>query len=100
MYRAAIAGGMGKNLAGRLASVRLAILLLPFARRMRRNGKRIGRAMSVLLLLAAGMAAVAGISGCGSNDGFFALQQKTYSVTITGTAGSLSHSGTVSLTVE
>jgi hypothetical protein len=51
-------------------------------------------------LLGAGLAAVAGISACGTTSGFFSQQQKTYTVTVTGTSGALSHSSTVTLTVE
>jgi hypothetical protein len=88
------------NLAVRLAPLSLALILLPFAGRLRRAGRRMGRALSAVLLLAASMAAMAGISGCGSSSGFFAQQQQTYAVSITGTAGALLHSATVSLTVE
>ena len=70
----------------KLAPFSLALVLLPFAGRLRRAGKRLSRSISVLLLLAAGMAAVCGIGACGSGSGFFAHQQKTYTVTITGTS--------------
>jgi hypothetical protein len=76
------------------------ILLLPFARKLRRAGKRLSRTVSLLLLLAASIAAIAGLSGCGSSNGFFAQQQQTYTVTVTATSGTLSHSTTVTLTVE
>jgi hypothetical protein len=86
--------------AGRIAPFALALILLPFAGRLRGTGRRMGRMLSVILLIVAGMAAVAGISGCGSTSGFFAQQQQSYTVTVTGTAGALSHSATVNLTVE
>lgn len=76
------------------------ILLLPFAGKLRRAGKHLGRTISMLLLLALGLGAMFGLSGCGSTSGLFAQPQKTYTVTVTATAGSLSHSTTVMLTVE
>jgi hypothetical protein len=40
------------------------------------------------------------IGGCGSTSGFFAQQQQTYTITVTGTSGALSHTASVSLTVQ
>ena len=74
--------------------------ILPFAGRMRRAGKRLGRAAFVLLLLIAGMAAMAGLSGCGSPSSFFTQQLETYPVTVTVSAGPLSHSMPITLVVE
>jgi ABC-type transporter Mla subunit MlaD len=67
---------------------------------LRRAGRRLKRAVSLLLLLGAGLVVAAGLSGCGSASGFFGQQQTTYTVTVTGTSGTLSHSTTVTLTVE
>jgi len=78
----------------------LALLLLPFAGRMRRAGKRLGRGLSLALLLLVGLAATVGLTGCGYSSGFFGQSQQTYTVTVTGTSGALAHSTTVTLTVE
>ena len=82
------------------APLSLALLLLPFATKMRRAGKRMARIVSVLVLLAAGIAATAGLSGCGATTGFFGQASKTYTISITGTSGPLVHSTTVTLTIE
>ncbi len=74
-------------------------LVLPFVGRLRHAAKRIGRRGTVPLLIAAGLTMI-GLSGCGSTSGFFGQQPKTYTVTITGTSGTLSRSTTVTLTVE
>jgi hypothetical protein len=76
------------------------ILLLPFAGKLRRAGKRMGRIVSVLLFLVAGAVAMTGLSGCVSGNGYFAQPQKIYNVTATVTAGTLSRSTNVSLTVQ
>jgi hypothetical protein len=93
-------GAAGGNPARRLAPFSLALLILPFAGRMRRAGKRLGRAAFVLLLLVASMAAMAGLSGCGSPSVFFTQQLESYSVTVTVSAGALSHSMPITLVVE
>ena len=62
-----------------------ALLLLPFARRMRRRGRKI----PLLLMLFAGflsVAAMGALSGCGTNSGFFGVPQQTYTINVTGTA--------------
>jgi hypothetical protein len=79
----------------------LSILLLPLAGRMRRAGKRLGRMGCWLLLLAATATALVGLSGCGSStNGYFSQAQKSYTVIVTATAGSVSHSTSVTLTVQ
>jgi hypothetical protein len=76
------------------------VLLLPFIGKLRRVGKRLGRTLSILLLAGASMAAIAGLSGCGSTSGFFGRQVKTYTISETVTSGSLSRSTSFTLTVE
>jgi hypothetical protein len=78
----------------------LGVLLLPFAGKLRLAGKRMGTAILCLWLFAAGAAAIAGLSGCASGNGFFGQAPKTYTVTVTVTAGTLSHSTNLTLTVQ
>jgi sugar lactone lactonase YvrE len=73
------------------------LLLLPFARKMRKAGRKLQRMAMVLLLLAA---AVAGITACGSSSGFFTQGAKTYTVVVTVSSGPLSQSTNLTLTVE
>ena len=84
----------------RLAPLALALLLLPFSKRMRRTARKLGRFGQIALLLILTCAALVGATGCGSRTGYFAQPQKTYTVTVTGTAGALSHAASVTLTVE
>jgi sugar lactone lactonase YvrE len=85
---------------GGVASVTLALLLLPFSRRMRKTARKLGRTVPMALLLLAGAAVMVGLTGCGVSTGFFGQQQQTYNVVVTGTSGALTHSTTVTLTVQ
>jgi hypothetical protein len=73
----------------------LAILLLPVAF-LKRNQKRPTR---LLLWLLFGLTSLGAISGCGSG-GFYSHAQQTYTITVTGTSGTVAHSTTVTLTVQ
>jgi hypothetical protein len=88
------------HLGHELAPFALALLLLPFAGRMRRAGRKLGRGVSLALLLLLGLGSMVGLTGCGSSNGYFIQPQQTYTVTVTGTSGALEHSTTVTLTVE
>jgi hypothetical protein len=77
----------------------LALLLLPFARRMRRTAGRMTRALLLLMTVAAACVVSAGLNGCGGKSSSSQPPQ-TYTITVTGTAGSLSHSLNFGLTVE
>jgi hypothetical protein len=89
-------GDISGRLISGLGPLTLGFLLLPFAGRLRRAGRRFSRAMSVLLLLAATMSAVVGFDGCGSVTGFLA---QSYTVNVTGTSGPVSQSAQFSLSV-
>ena len=98
--QAQVKGAASGTPASRLATFCLALLLLPFAGRMRRAGRRLGRAVLLLLLLVASMAAVAGLNGCGSPSVTFTQQAESYPLTVTVSAGALSHSIPITLLFE
>jgi hypothetical protein len=83
----------------KLPPVFLGILLLPFACTLRRYARQFASKVVLLLLAIAGITAIAGLSGCASSSNGF-LVERTYNVTITLTAGSVSHSTNVTLKVE
>ncbi|MDE3104634.1 MAG: Ig-like domain repeat protein [Acidobacteriota bacterium] len=78
-----------------MAAGLLGLLGLGALRRYRRTMPRL---LAVLLLLAASMLPVLGLSGCAG--GYFALSPKTYSITVTGTEGTLQHSASATLVVQ
>jgi hypothetical protein len=53
-----------------------------------------------MLLLVVSAAAIAGLTGCVSSNGFFGQTQQSYNITVTLTTGSLSHSTNLTLTVQ
>jgi hypothetical protein len=90
----------GTELHRKFPPVALGLLLLPLAGMRRRLGKSLGRTILTLFLLVAGASAMAGLSGCGTASGFFGQPETTYNVLITATSGSLSHSTSVTLTIQ
>ncbi|MDR5728851.1 MAG: Ig-like domain repeat protein [Terriglobia bacterium] len=90
------------------APLYLGFVLLPFAGIKRRwmdcearaSRQRTRRLRMFLLVMALSLAAFAGITGCGSKSGFFAHASQNSTITVTGTAGALSHSTTVQLDVK
>ena len=73
----------------------LALLLLPLAL-LRRTRSRPPRLLLWMLLT---LTSIGVITGCGTG-GYFSETQQTYTITVTGTSGSLVRSTTVTLTVE
>jgi MBG domain (YGX type)/Bacterial Ig-like domain (group 3)/FG-GAP-like repeat len=78
-----------------LGPAALALLLLPLACLKRYRNKSPRLLLGMLLALASLVA----MSGCGEG-GYFSQTEQTYTITVTGTSGSLVRSTTVSLTVE
>jgi sugar lactone lactonase YvrE len=92
-----------ESLGRKLAPLSLAFLLLPLVG-FRRGRKAWQRYLSVLLLLAGSLGAVTALSGCNSvPSGYFGQAPKSFTITVTGTAGTagtLTHSTSVTLTIE
>ncbi len=65
---------------------------------VRRYGRRMPRMLMVLLVLLGSLLPVAGLSGCAG--GYFTLTPTTYSVSVTGTEGSIQHTATATLIVQ
>ena len=82
----------------------LALLLVPFVRRRRRSCGPMPRLTMIGFALLS-LGALAGITGCGTNSGFFGTPSKSYTIEIVGTAqnaqgATLQHVATVTLTVQ
>jgi YVTN family beta-propeller protein len=73
----------------------LAVILVPFALLRRTRGRPPGLLLWLLLTLTS----IGVITGCGVG-GYFSVTQQTYTITVTGTSGSLVHITTATLTVE
>jgi sugar lactone lactonase YvrE len=81
--------------AARLGPAALALLLLPLTWVRRRRRQTRGLLLGILVTLSS----LAVVSGCGTG-GYFSQSEQTYTITVTGTSGSLVRSTTVTLTVE
>lgn len=82
----------------------LALVLLPFAWRRRRQGAPMPRLMVVGFMMLS-LGALTGLTGCGTNSGFFGNPTRSYNITVTATAqnaqgATLQHVATVKLTVQ
>jgi hypothetical protein len=83
-----------RPLGGGALPLALSLILLPFAGRLRKAARQ-WRRLAVLALLGAALAV--GFTGCGGPG---KINSELYSLTVTATSGSLSHSTTLSLTVQ
>jgi len=87
------------QLGRRLPLAALALLLLPFAGKVRRSRKWLAR-LTVIALMLAGAGSLATLTGCGSKSGGGETGPQTYNITATATSGTLTHSTTLTLTVN
>lgn len=95
---------------GRQEPLYFGLLLLPFADIQRSRPERDGeevvtrdrplRLRMLLMVMACTVLIFAGMTGCGSKSGFLGHSSQNYTITVTGTAGALSHSTTVKLNVK
>jgi hypothetical protein len=78
------------------------LLMLPLfrIRAVRRRLGRLSNGLAVLLFLACSLSALAGLSGCGGKSGSGSTTPQVYTVTVTGTSGSLVQTTNVTLTVQ
>ncbi|WP_263416512.1 choice-of-anchor D domain-containing protein [Terriglobus albidus] len=83
-----------------LPPVAWAALLLPFAYRFRRARRKLIGHLAILFVVVGTLAAMAGLTGCGSGNGFFGQAAKNYTITVTVTAGPDSHSTDLQLNVQ
>jgi len=82
-----------------LASLSLALLLLPFARRLRKVAQRI-HVITIAVITLAAVMAMSGLAGCGSSSQGPTTYPLTITATGTGQYGALTCSTTVSLVVQ
>jgi sugar lactone lactonase YvrE len=89
----------GESVGRKLAPLSLALLIIPFAG-FRRGRKAWQQFLMALVLLAGGLAVTASLSGCSTSSGYFGQEPDTFTITVTGTPGTLTHSTSVTLTIE
>jgi hypothetical protein len=94
------ANSLGRN----VTPIALGLLLLPLVgvrrKRLLRGGGTAGRYLFMAVLLLAGVAATAGLTGCGTGNGFFGHAPKTYNITITAASATIWHSVNATLNVQ
>ena len=90
---------------GRLASIALGLLLLPWisVRRMRRSGQQLGKSLGLSALLLIVLGAALSVTGCGGSNSpatSTSTPPVSDSIVVNASSGSVQHSVTVNLTVQ
>jgi Bacterial Ig-like domain (group 3)/NHL repeat len=85
-------------------AITVALIFLPFGRRLRRGAHKL-RGLTLAIFLLLGLGATLGVTGCGSGSGFFGQQSQSYTINVYGTAtnqsgATVQHVTTVTLTVQ
>jgi len=88
----------GDRMSQRGLSIALGMLGLFGLGVVRKHRNRMPRMLVVFLLLLGSLLPIAGLSGCAG--GYFTLTPTTYSVSVTGTEGSIQHTATATLVVQ
>jgi hypothetical protein len=79
----------------------LGLILLPFAGRLRKASRKLGRGAGLALALLISIVGIAAMTGCGGKpSGYFGQAPQSYTITVTATSGNLTHSTTVTLNVQ
>ena len=95
---------LGRFLRGGALPVAFALVMLPLACSWRKAARRMNRMVWAVLLSLSSIAIFAGLTGCGgsssSSSNSTASSVQTYSLTITATSGSLSHSTAATLSLK
>ena len=91
-----------RNRGGLAAAWADVLLLLPFAAssRSKRMRSRLHRSLLVIMLMVAGLGATAALTGCGNGNGYQQIPSANYTLTVTATSGSLTHTSQVTLNLQ
>jgi len=83
-------------------NVALALLLFPFiwVCRLRRTMSALPRVTLLVVWTLVYLGALTGVSGCGSGEGYFGIRPQTFTFTVTGTSGALTHTALQTVTLN
>jgi len=89
------------SLGRKAAPLALALLLIPFfgVGRLRRQGRRLSKLASLLLLLICTLAGVM-MTGCGGGGAAFQQVAQNYTITVTATSGNVQHTVPITLSLQ